>query len=445
MRESSIYLLLYSCAWLISFIFYYKKVKSIGVGGYVILLNFILSIISLLLFNDEDYFKFLPLKIIPFVYLFIVSRIVLSPLYSYDVKSKSSLVKTNSNFVFVFSIIYIAAAIISVPNTISNFSTGISKMLIDDMAGADLYMESLDAVEQTGSGISNLGSILSGAFSGVAYVLLFYNLAQRDRKRVMIFLLLLCLIAGAIASITVGQRGGLVEELNKFVVTYLLFRPFLSEQINKITKRLVIIAAVLALIPISLVTISRFGQSDGKISSSVSYYAGQSALYFNNYGLDDNGIRYGDRTFPLYKRMIGFSDVPKNFYERRSKYPRLKINDEVFSTYVGDWTIDFGPIAAFILLIMISAIFYKSTYIRGDKVYLHQLILLHLLVVVCTQGAFKLYPFSDVGGNLRLMVYLMTYFIFKFSNDKNTLLKKRYRLRLREADMKQDVVLPPHE
>lgn len=422
MRESSIYLLLYSCAWLISFILYYKKVKSIGVGGYVILLNFILSIISLMLFNDEDNnFKFLPLKIIPFVYLFIVSRIVLSPLYSYDIKSKSSLVKPNPTFIFVFSIIYIAAAIISVPNTISNFSTGISKMLIDDMAGSELYLESLDAVEQTGSGISNIGAILSGAFSGVAYVLLFYYLAQRDRKRVMVYLLLVCLIAGAIGSIAVGQRGGLVEELNKFLITYLLFRPFLSEQINKLTKKVLLVAAMLAIIPLSLLTLSRFGQSGGNVGSSVYYYAGQSALYFNNYGLDDNGIRYGDRTFPLFKRMIGFSDVPKNFYERRSKYPRLKINDEVFSTYVGDWAIDFGPIAAFILLIMISAIFSKSTYIRDGKVYLHQLILLHLLVVVCTQGAFKLYPFSDVGGNLRLMVYFTTYFLLKYNHQTRQL------------------------
>lgn len=419
MRESSIYLILYSFAWFVSFVLYYKKVKRIGVGGYVILLNFGLSIISLFLYNDEESLsKFNNLTLLPFIYLFVVSRIVLSPLYSYDIKGATNLVGANPTFIMVFSIIYIASAIISVPNTISNFSTGISKMLIDDMAGADLYMESLDSVEQTGSGISNLGSILSGAFSGVAFVFFFYYLSQKKRNRIMIYLLLVCLFAGAVGSIAVGQRGGLVEDLNKFVISYLLFRPFLPEQINKITKRILLVAALLAIVPLSLLTISRFGQSGGNVGSSVTYYAGQSALYFDNYGLDDNGIRYGDRTFPLFKRMFGFSNVPKNFYDRRNKYPHLKINDEVFCTYVGDWTIDFGPIAAFILLVMISVIFSKSTYIRGGKVKLHQLILLHLLVVVCTQGVFKLYPFSDVGGNLRLMVYLVTFFIFKFESQK---------------------------
>ena len=412
--------------WLITFILYYKKVKRIGVCGYAILLNFILSIISTYLFNDaenEQIFK--PLTLLPFIYLYVVSRFLLSPLYAYDIKGSNHLIGVDKNLVYTISIIYIAAAITGVPHTISNFTTGISKMLVDNRAASDLYLESLDAVEHTGSGITNLASIISGAFSGLAYVMFFYLLTFKHKNKAFILSLLVCLLAGAVSSIAVGQRGGLVEELNKFLVTYLLFKPFLSELINKTAKKVFIVAAVLALLPLSLVTISRFGQSEGSISSSVSYYAGQSALYFDNYGLDDNGIRYGDRTFPLFKRMVGFSGVPKNFFERRSKYPHLKINDEVFSTYVGDWAIDFGPIAAFILLALIAVIFSKTTYITHGRVYFHQLLLLHLLVIVCTQGAFKLYPFSDVGGNLRLMVYLMAYFVFKYSNVKNNHLEKQ--------------------
>lgn len=419
MRESSIYIILYSLTWLITFIFYYKKVKRIGVCGYAILLNFILSIISTYLFNDaenEQIFK--PLTLFPFIYLYVVSRFLLSPLYAYDIKGSNHLIGVDKTLVYTISIIYIAAAITGVPHTISNFTTGLSKMLIDDRLASDLYLESLDVVDQTGSGITNLAAIISGAFSGLAYVMFFYFLTLKERNKLIIILLFVCLIAGAISSIAVGQRGGLVENLNKFLITYLLFVPFLSNHINKITRRILVIVVILAIVPVSLVTLSRFGQGNGNVGSSVSYYAGQSALYFNNYGMDDNGIRYADRTFPFFKRMVGFSNVPKNFNERRSKYPHLKINDEVFCTYVGDWTIDFGPIAAFILLVMISVIFSKSTYIRGGKVYLHQLILLHLLVVVCTQGAFKLYPFSDVGGNLRLMVYLVTYFIFKYEHQK---------------------------
>jgi len=425
MRESSIYIIIYSLAWLITFILYYRKVKRIGVCGYAILLNCILSIISIYLFNDAEnaqYFK--PLTLFPFIYLYVVSRFLLSPLYAYDIKGTTYLNGVDKALVYTISIIYIASAIIGVPDIISNFTTGLSKMLIDDSVASDLYLESRDAVQYAGSDITNLASIISGAFSGLAYVMFFYFLTFEHKNKTFILLLFICLFVGAVRSIAIGQRGGLVEDFNKFLVTYLLFKPFLSESINKKVKKVFVVAAVLALLPLSLVTISRFGQSEGSISSSVSYYAGQSALYFDNYGLDDNGIRYGDRTFPLFKRMVGFSDVPKNFFERRSKYPHLKINDEVFSTYVGDWAIDFGPIAAFILLVIITVFFSNTTYIRHGRVYLHQLILLHLLIIVCTQGAFKLYPFSDVGGNLRLMVYLMAYFVFKYSNVKNYHLKK---------------------
>ena len=416
MRETSIYLIVYTFAWLVSFYFYYKKVNKNGAAGYVIMLNLALSLFSLILFNDKEYISYFnSLAIFPFIYLFVISIIILSPLYSYDLKNANIMLGANKKIILVISIIFIASSIISVPSIISNFSTGISNMLSDNMVGSELYLESLDAVEQTGSGITNLGSILSGAFSGVAYVMLFYYLTEKEKNHVLIYLLIICLFTRAIGSITLGQRGGLVEELNKFIVTYLLFKPFLSKQINKLSRWILIVSVILAIIPISLLTLSRFGQS-GAMRSSVIYYAGQSALYFNNYGLDDNGIRYGDRTFPLFKRIVGLNNVPNNFIERRNKYPQLKINDEVFSTYVGDWAIDFGPVAAFIFLLLISFIFTKSTYVQRRKIYFHQILLLHLLIIVCTQGAFKLFPFSDVGGNLRLIVYITAFFLFKYNS-----------------------------
>ena len=43
-------------------------------------------------------------------------------------------------------------------------------------------------------------------------------------------------------------------------------------------------------------------------------------------------------------------------------------------------------------------------------------------------GGIKLYPYSDVGGNLQLIVYLEAYVLFRVDSD----LARRYRLR-REA------------
>ena len=55
----------------------------------------------------------------------------------------------------------------------------------------------------------------------------------------------------------------------------------------------------------------------------------ESFLFFNNYGLDADGIRYGDRTANLFKQII-WDDTPHNYMERRDKYPHLKIDDYYF-------------------------------------------------------------------------------------------------------------------
>jgi hypothetical protein len=139
-------------------------------------------------------------------------------------------------------------------------------------------------------------------------------------------------------------------------------------------------------------------------------------LNFNNYGLDDGGIRYGDRTFPLFKRMLGFDNVPHNFWERRDKYPNLKVNDEVFISFVGDFTLDFGPFIAPLIFILFTFFILNLTRIRNGRILFHQLILVHFVMCVCMQGGMKLFSFSDLA-NLRIIVCFIAYIFFRFDSE----------------------------
>ena len=162
--------------------------------------------------------------------------------------------------------------------------------------------------------------------------------------------------------------------------------------------------------------------------NSTLFYLGQQNLFFNSYGLDNNGIRYGDRTVPLFKRMLGFDGVPNNFHERREKYPNLRINDEVFVGFAGDWVLDFGPYIAPLLFVAFSGVVLLGSRVRDGIIRFHQLVLLHFVMTVGMLGGIKLYPYSDVGGNLQLIVYLGAYVVFFVDHD----LMRRYRRR-REA------------
>ena len=118
--------------------------------------------------------------------------------------------------------------------------------------------------------------------------------------------------------------------------------------------------------------------------------------------------------------MIGIDDVPSSFWERRMKYHHLKINDEVFIGYVGDLCLDFGPIATFGILLILSLIIRQGTKIYDGKISFDKLLLLQFVMVLAIQGGMKLFPFAD-GAGLKIISYILTYTCFKIETSRNTI------------------------
>ena len=210
-----------------------------------------------------------------------------------------------------------------------------------------------------------------------------------------------------------GHRGGMVRELLFLASYYAMFYRFYSDRIKQKFNKILLVVLVVLLVPFILLTRSRFDEAVGGATTSVYYYSGQSSLFFNNYGLDDNGIRYGDRVAAGFKILLGFENVPKNFVQRRQKYPHLYINDESFYTYVGDFTIDFGPIMGGLILILCSIYFTARLRIYNKVIKFHQLLLLGTVVGIISQGYLKLFPFSGVNGNISLLFIFIICFVFK--------------------------------
>jgi oligosaccharide repeat unit polymerase len=166
-------------------------------------------------------------------------------------------------------------------------------------------------------------------------------------------------------------------------------------------------------IPLAAITLSRFDQRQGGAVGSVVYYIGQANLNFNNYGLDAGGIRHGDRTINLLKRVIDPYNTPKNFQERRDKYPDLKMDDNVFYTFVGDFTLDFGPWKTVLIFLIFNMLVVIATRARTDdqgkaSLAFHQLLLLYMVTCIAMQGGFWLFGYADTAG-LRLIALLMLY------------------------------------
>lgn len=410
---SNIYLIFFILAWCVTILIYQKKKQNFDSGSVLLLSYLFYAIMSLLLYNNVNY-KFNDLELFPFIYLFLFLILCFLPILRYDYNRIINIQKPPTIFLNLVCIVFIIASLIQLPNVISNFAVNIVRLMLDSDGGLDLYNEAMaDSVSLGDGSISNLSSIISNAYGNFGILLFFYCLTLKKRNKLIIFGLLISNLISILSNISLGQRGPVLEIILSFVITYFALKKFYEPRVNKIITNIGLVFLFASFVPIIALTISRFGESDEGSQSSVYFYSGQENLFFNNYGLDNGGLRYGDRTFPLFKKILGFENVPDNFWQRRAKYPKLQINDEVFIGFVGDFTLDFGPFIAPLIFIIFIIFVLNKTVVRNNKLLFHQLILLHFVMSLCMLGGMKLYPFSDVGGNLQLLVYFIAFFFFR--------------------------------
>ena len=413
---SNIYLIFYIIAWIVTILLYQKRKKCFDAGSVLLFSYLLYSIMSLFLYNTYNpFFTFTNIQLFPFIYLYLMLMLAFSPILKYDETKIIEIQKPSTIFLNIISIIFIVASLAQLPSIISDFSVNIVKLLTVTSGGQDLYDEAMSNSFSSGDGdVSNFASIFSGAFFNIGVLLFFYNLTLKKYNILILIGLFLSCILSLFTYVSLGQRGLIIEILFVIIITFFALRKFIPEKTNKIIKYTGVLLIFSISLPLIALTNSRFENEEGGSKASIYYYAGQENLYFNIYGLDDGGIRYGDRTFPLFKSMLGFENVPHNFWERRDKYPDLKINDEVFYTFVGDFTIDFGPYLPPFIFLIFTLFVLRKTKIFDGKIQFHQLILLHFVMCICMLGGMKLYSFSDIGGNLQLIVYVIAYIVFRF-------------------------------
>ena len=418
----TVYIAVYAFLWLFFFYRYLKIRKSFDAAVFLLFMYTLYALSSLFLYYDpyygEDFYELSPFS---FAYLFFMMYLTAKPVLNYDYRKIECIEQPNMLILNVVSMIFIITSVLALPSIMQGLTKGIALMMVDESHVQELYAESSDAADSAGGGINNLRSVIALAFTEIGVMFSFYYLTLNNKKKWTKYItcfLFLAVFVSTFGTISIGQRGMMIEMLLLIVATYFLFKNNLSLYINKIITRIGLLFISFVFFLFVLMTVNRFGGNDDRsVMSTVFFYSGEENLVFNKYAFDNNGIRYGDRTIPLFKRILGFTDVPNNYIERREKYSELKVNDEVFITHVGDFLLDYGPLIGTILILVISYKLINLTIVRNGVLRFHQLILIHASLYLCLIGGLKLYPFSDVGGNLKLIVYVLLYLVFRIDDD----------------------------
>ena len=401
----------YLLTWIMTLIWYQYKSRTID-GGTAVMSTYILyAIFSLFSLNDVMFADFyLPLKVFPYIYLYVMLMVALSPTIYIHLNPVKNIEQPQTNILGIISVIIIISSVLLVPDIIANFGTGLVKLFTETDAGKDAYMEHIEEDKEAGSGISNIPAIIYNAFSDITIFLCFYYMTCKKKNYWLIAGLIFAILIGILIPMMHGQRGGVIAAVLTTCVGYALFQQYISRRINRVIRLLGITSIIAIAVPVAAITISRFGNRGGGVTGFLNWYVGQGSLYFNNFALDAGGTRNGDRTLNLAKRLID-PDTPKNYTERREKYSHLNIDDNIFSTFVGDFVIDFGPITTvFIFVIFNGLILYLIRFrnSRDGTLKLHQALLLYFTLCICMQGGMTLFSFSDTG-NLRIVILFSLY------------------------------------
>lgn len=427
MQDSTLNTLLacgYLLLWIITFICYHLKHHSIDAGSGIIFMYILYAIISIDTLNDSIFStSYENLKVFPYIYLYCMMIVAMLPIIRNHCNPPLRIAPPHTRILQYIAFLIVVCGLAQIPNIISNFGSGFIKLFTDADAGRDAYMEGAKGSEDVGAAISNLPAVVFNAFSDIAIFLAMYY-ATLSSKKVWCTLLWITVGISLLIPVFSGQRTGVITGALTIFGAYLLFKKYLGKKTNFIFQRIAIIAAIIILLPVGAITISRFGNGkNGAVTSFLNWYIGQGSLYFNNYGLNAGGTRKGERTANLFLRVIN-PETSINYVERRDKFHNMEIDDHLFTTFVGDFTLDYGPIIAVFIFIIFYGWVFNKVKIEDESIKLHQLLLLFITMCISMQGGMYLFNYADTG-NLKIITFGLLYGYLRY----HEILLKKYPLK----------------
>lgn len=389
-----------------------KRKRSSRISRFVVLLYFVLAVASILT-NNIFFPNNINHPLLPFIYLFICLMVLVFPLTKFETISDNP----PSNKLMALLIIMIIFSVLRLPNIISNFSIAITNAIADSDFLFETYNNNMSHyINDLGTGGFNYQIIILNSLDKyIPFFLVYYLTLPKKNIWVTIGLVLGSFIA-PLHGLVIAQRGVIVNTVFSFVLSYLIF----SHRLSAKAKRWIVTFGGSFLVGITLlfvlISVSRFSRvysGDGNVVHSMVNYAGQPMLNFDEKVLDAGGVRYGDRTFPLFKKML-FMDVSPTYASRIIKYSNLKINESKFYTLVGDFVLDYGAVLGFIIIVFIS-LFFRQLISGGGNIRFHNAFAVYVLGYMLLCG-WHLYPFSDYGGNLSIIIAVLLFVYFKKRN-----------------------------
>ena len=133
----------------------------------------------------------------------------------------------------------------------------------------------------------------------------FYSICFLKKHWIYNCLLLMTALSLPLAGIQMADRTEFIFFAQTFILSFLLFRPFIKDKQKKFLKKLITPLCVFFVLYLSAVTIARFGEREANASGGAIQYAGQGYLnfcYFYEFTKEESVFPH--RMFPLITYII---------------------------------------------------------------------------------------------------------------------------------------------
>lgn len=409
---NNILLVFNALLWLVTFFIYQKRRKYFGVGSGIILLYTIIAVVDIHLYhNPYALGLFKDLTLIPYLYLYGMIMLACLPIFILDKSNIEYIQPPRLLTLNVISILLIVISFIGIFDIFAGLKDGIYMLMIDSTYGSAMYKETVENFMMKTSSNMDILSIITNIARGIIPLFFIYYLILPDKNKYILSGLFIGSLIAPLYAISIGGRTVAVLFLMKIVFLFLFLRKFMQYEFRRRITRMIVLLLLLLLIPFTALTISRAGGDFNRMSYTIERYSSESFLNFNNWGLNTNGCRYGDRTVVFFKELLGME--PARYYTTRlSKYSSMNMNESVFYTFVGEFTLDYGPFIS-IVVFMITCLFYCFVLkAKNGSISFSQYILFYSLMMGCL-GYFH-FPWANIEGNLQLIALFSLAILFKY-------------------------------
>lgn len=355
--------------YILTFVVYFIKKRTLLDLGAICLLTFMLSSIGSVWYYSFDIVpKCYPyVSVNALVYIYCLFLIFLIPFLILKIDNTIIIYfEEHENILNMLSSFF---AVIVVPvflNLVFNFifksfsGNALNSMYENDVDNATLIFM---------PGIKVLYSLMRYFYDLIA-LLFCYNLIK-VKNNTLIIGLGLSLLSFFMVAFQSGSRGAIVMRLITLGAYIILFYRLFNKDVKRYVRVLGLSMFVVFSIGLSAISISRFAANDAKgsdrvIDQWIAQYLGEGMIRFSHgvYTLDRT--LDGDKNFSYFKSLLGNPSYDDNAKANLKYEARLGIPTSVFYTFVGSFYLDFGFIGTFVfaclVCLFISRICYKINY-----------------------------------------------------------------------------------